>query len=195
MSIYEIFVLAIVLSIDAFIVAFSYGLNRLKKPKQTAFFIAWGTGLFQFLMPLLGAVLTNIAKEIIGSYANYLGGAIFVVLGIKLFWEANKFSDEIKENSTNETSKELSVKELFSISFATSIDAFAAGGSLTLLNAPLVMSAVLIGVVTFSFALVGFFGADFLKNLLSSITKNAPNLLGKFGGIILILIGLKTIFL
>ena len=183
MSYLSVIILAFALSIDACVVSFSYGLNTAKKTIKTPLMIAGGTGLFQFLMPLFGAVLTNIVIVWIQSYSKYIAGIIFIILGIKFFMENSELSGCKTENYNK-----ITLKTLLTISIATSIDAMAAGSSMLLLKAPLVKASVIIGLVTFTFALIGFYIGVFMKKL-------APNLLSKLGGIILVLLGLKTIFL
>ena len=185
MTFVEILFLALILSIDAFVVSFSYGLNTSKRLLNIPIKLAAGTGLFQFLMPLFGAVLTNLVSLWIQNYSKYIAGTIFIILGLKFIIEKMELSDY----KTCESSENIiTVKTLLTISIATSIDAMAAGGSMQLLHAPLVKASVMIGLVTFILAFTGFYAGIFMKKL-------APNLLSKFGGIILILLGLKTIFL
>ena len=83
---------------------------------------------------------------------------------------------------------EISLKTIFLISVATSIDALAAGSSLYLMKAPVLMSSILIGIITFILSLIGFCGGKTLKRI-------APEIICKFAGTILILLGLKSIFL
>ena len=54
MNFIDVFLLALALSADAFVVAFSYGLVIKKKKGKSALKIASATGLGQFVMPVLG---------------------------------------------------------------------------------------------------------------------------------------------
>ena len=185
MSIIEIIFLAIILAADAFIVSFSYGLCNIKNVKKSAILLASGTGFLQFLMPVIGAFFTNLIFGLVQTYAKYLAGTIFIIIGIKMFFEAKQRDEQycVKDEII-----EISVKTVFLISIATSIDALAAGSSLYLMKAPVLLASALIGIITFILSLTGFFGGKFLK-------KIAPEIICKSAGAILILLGLKSIFL
>ena len=185
MSIYEIIFLALILATDAFIVSFSYGICKIKNVKKSALLLALGTGFFQFLMPLIGAFFTNLIFNLIQTYSKYLAGTIFIIIGIKMLFES-KSEDE--QYCTKDVITEISLKTVFIISIATSIDALAAGSSLFLMQVPVFTASVLIGIITFILSLTGFFTGKYFK-------KIAPEIICKFAGAILILLGLKSIFL
>ena len=185
MTIYEIIFLAVILATDAFIVSFSYGLCNIKNVKKSAILLAAGTGFFQFLMPVVGAFLTTLIFGLIQTYAKYLAGTIFIIIGIKMLFESEPDNEQYCKK---DEIIEISLKTVFLISIATSIDALAAGSSLYLMKAPVLLASALIGIITFILSLTGFFGGKFLK-------KIAPNIICKSAGAILILLGLKSIFL
>ena len=182
MSIYEILLLAYVLSIDAFLVSFSYGLCTIDTKKKYSLILAFGTGFSQFFMPVIGAILTSIVYFAIKDYASYLAGVIFVILGIKLYIDAKVDGNE------DEGAKFLTPRLVFIASLATSIDALAAGSSLYLLKVNVLFASSIIGVITFINSLIGFKLGEKIKN-------KAPEFFGKIGGLILILIGIKSIVL
>lgn len=186
MSYFEILFLAVILSIDAFCLSFSYGLSHLKRPVKVSVKIALGTGFSQFIMPLIGAYFTNMIYDYIQNYAKYLAGGIFIALGIKIITEA--LGSNEKQDTDKIFTEDISLPMLFSISVATSIDALAAGTSLYLLKAPVFAAAVTIGLITFINSLTGFYLGKLFKNLASGV-------LNKLGGLILIILGLKSIFL
>ena len=185
MSLLEVIFLALILATDAFVVSFSYGLCNIKQFKKTAMMLALGTGLFQFLMPLIGAFLTNLVFDFINIYAKYIAGIIFITLGVKMLFDAK--SDKTNYCENNEANV-VTLKTVFLISVATSIDALASGSSLFLLKANIFESAIIIGVITFVLSFIGFYAGKFFK-------KNAPDIVCKTAGAFLILLGLKSIFL
>lgn len=184
MSFYEIFILAIILSLDAFIVSFSYSLCETKKLKNVGLAIVLGTSTFQFLMPLLGAYLTRIIYSQIIEISGYLAGIIFIILGIKFYTDSLK----TKNNNCCKIYANFSWKTLLLISIATSIDALAAGCSLYLLKSPILISSIIIGITTLFDSFLGFVLGKKIKNY-------APSFFEKTGGILLILIGIKSIVL
>lgn len=178
MSLIEIILLAVALSIDACVVSFTYGLVLEKNKRLNSMLLAVSTGFFQFAMPILGYYFANLLHKYIESFASYIVFAIFTYLGIKFIKEAT-------EKNKN-TPVCLGGWCLFMIAVATSIDAFAAGVSIRLCEAPLMFSAVLIGAVTFINSLLGFWGGFILK-------KFPPKYLEITAGIILIGLGIKAL--
>ena len=71
---------------------------------------------------------------------------------------------------------------------ATSIDALVSGASLRLLHANLAVATLIIGMTSFIMSLVGFWGGNAIKKLSSKSLEIA-------GGIILILLALKALFI
>lgn len=179
MSYISIIILAFVLSIDAFIVSFSYGLvfkeNKVKNSLNLALF----TGGFQALMPVFGYFLTNSIKSYIISYASIIVFLIFTYLGIRFIIEA--FQKEKEQTLC------LSLKCLFLIGIATSIDAFSAGITLSLFGNRILKPALLIGLVTFVNSIFGFFIGNKIKHLPTKWIEISA-------GVLLILLGIKSFF-
>lgn len=178
MSYFEIFMLALALSVDACAVSFSYGLTLNKKRKLNALLLASFTGFFQGLMPLLGYYLTTLVKSFIQPYANIIIFVIFVWLGARF----------IKESFQEEKSKavSLSITNLLFIGIATSIDAFSAGISLSLYGNKIFKPACLIALITFLNSCLGFKFGGKLKHLPSKWLEITA-------GLILIILGLKAL--
>ena len=179
MSYFEIVLLAFALSIDACIVSFSYGLVYNQQKLKNSLLLAIFTGGFQGVMPLIGYVLTGFVKSFIQPYAKFIVFFIFVYLGIKFIREAFEGDKEKKLC--------LDYKCLLLLGVATSVDAFSAGISLALFGNKILKPAFLITFVTFINSLIGFFVGGKLKHL---PTKG----LEIFAGILLILLGLKSLF-
>ncbi len=179
MSYISIIILAFVLSIDAFIVSFSYGLVFKEDKVKNSLNLALFTGGFQALMPVLGYFLTNSIKSYIISYASLIVFLIFTYLGIRFIIEA--FQKEKEQTLC------LSLKCLLLIGIATSIDAFSAGITLSLFGNRILKPVLLIGVVTFVDSILGFFIGNKIKHL---PTKWIEIL----AGVLLILLGVKSFF-
>ena len=178
MNLIEIILLAIALSIDACIVAFTYGLVIEKQKRLNSLLLAFFTGFFQFFMPILGYYFANILHKYIESFASVIVFAIFTYLGVKF----------IKEAFETQKAKPvcLSISCLFLVAIATSIDAFSSGISLLLCKNEILFPATLIGVITFINALFGFWGGFILK-------KFPAKYLEITGGLILIGLGIKAL--
>jgi putative Mn2+ efflux pump MntP len=179
MSYFSIIILAIVLSIDAFVVSFSYGLIFRTKKLKNSLLLAGTTGFFQFFMPIIGYFFTGFVKTYIDKYAHILIFAIFTYLGIKFIIEAFE-KKEMKIRC-------LDAKCLILAGIATSIDAFSAGISLSLLGNKIFKPAVLTGVVTFVNSILGFYLGEKIKHMPTRILEI-------LAGIVLILMGIKALF-
>ncbi len=179
MSYLSIILLAIALSIDACVVAFSYGLVFNEKRLKNSLLLAFSTGFFQGLMPCLGYFLTGFVKEYIEPYSGFIVFLIFVYLGVKF----------IKEAFDSESEKQLCIdfKCLILIGIATSIDAFSAGISLSLFGNRILKPALLIALITFINTIVGFTIGGKLRHM---PVRN----LEIFGGLVLIFLGIKALF-
>lgn len=178
MSYIEILLLAFALSIDACVVSFSYGLCEEKRKSQNALLLAVTTGMFQGIMPLFGGILANIIKSYIIHPADWISFIIFMYLGISLIREA--YSDKKIEKIC------LSPITLVGIGIATSIDAFSAGIPLVLADSPMIISAILIGVITFINSIAGYSTGIILKRLNSKIIEIT-------GGLALIFLAVKSL--
>ncbi|MCQ2755010.1 MAG: manganese efflux pump MntP family protein [bacterium] len=178
MSHLEIILLALALSVDACVVSFSYGLTFNSNRSKNATLLALFTGGFQGLMPVIGYFLTSFVRSYIEPFSHWIIFGIFTYLGIKFIVEA--FEKDKKKTLC------ISLGCLFMIGIATSIDAFSAGISLSLMGNKILKPALLIALITFINSILGFWLGGKLKHI---PTKG----LEISAGIILILLGLKAL--
>ena len=182
MGIWELALLALSLSMDAFAVSICKGLAMKKTSlKASALCGAWFGG-FQALMPLAGFFLGSMFAGKIEAFDHWVAFGLLAIIGINMLKEA--FSKcECCEN----TDPDLSVKTMFVMAIATSIDALAVGISLAMTgNVDIYLAVALIGIITFAMAALGvkigsIFGSRFEKKA------------QVFGGVMLILLGLKIL--
>ena len=177
MGIWELFVLAVGLSMDAFAVSICKGLSLGKiKWKHMCIAGLWFGG-FQALMPLTGYFLGSLFADIFTKYAHWIAFVLLVFIGGSMIKEA--FGKE-------EVNASMSFQSMLLLAIATSIDALAVGVSFAFLQVKIVPAVSFIGVITF---------------LLSAIGVKIGSIFGdKYrpkaeicGGVILILIGVKTL--
>jgi len=177
----EVLILAAALSMDAFAVSIGLGSKHEKKAISLALMSGIYFGLFQGLMPLLGYLG---GKGILGwveSYAQWIAFLLLLMIGAKMVYES--FAEGIEEDIAIITHR-----VMLMLAIATSIDAMAAGFSLTILDVNPFIACAIIGVTTFCFSWVGVFVG----------TKSGTWLESKaefLGGIILILVGLKILLI
>lgn len=155
--------LAFALSVDAFVVAFSYGLLIKEKRLGNGVKLSLSTGAGQFLMPVLGFLLTGSVHRYIAAWDHWLGFAVFTFLGINVIREGWNHRTE-GEHMPHIAS--LTLPTLLAVSIATSIDALVAGVSIYLASSQcgalptlcaVLLPAFAIGFTTFLCTAAGFF--------------------------------------
>lgn len=181
-SIFEILLIGVGLSMDAFAVAICKGLNMRRVNKTYCFMIALFFGGFQALMPLLGWTLGRQFEKYISAVDHWIAFVLLAFLGGKMVLDARK--EEAEEEVKMDC--KLDIKELLLLSIATSIDALAVGITFAFLNVSILPAITLIGCTTFLLSA----GGVFMGNIFGSKYKSKAELLG---GVILILIGLKIL--
>lgn len=178
MSILELFILAVGLSMDAFAVSVCKGLSLGKiKPKHMCIAGAW-FGVFQALMPLIGYFLGSFFAEMIEKYDHWVAFVLLAIIGGNMIKES--FDKDEKVDSS------MDVKSMLLLAIATSIDALAVGVTFAFLQVQIVPAVSFIGVITFIFSAVGVK----IGSLFGTKYKSKAEL---FGGIVLVLIGIKIL--
>ena len=200
MSIIELLLLAVGLSMDAFAVSIGNGLSMKKVNLKKALPIAVSFGLFQALMPVIGYFLGTAFEAVIKRWDHYIAVVFLGFIGGKMIFDGIQeiIADKKKEKAdgiceqnletpvetTND--KGISLGKLIVQAIATSIDALIVGVSFAALPDVNIWLAVsLIGVITFSISLVGVFAGKKFGELLGSKAE-------VFGGLILVAIGVKV---
>ena len=186
MGFWEIFLTALGLSMDAFAISITNGATLRIMDTRTALKICGAFGLSQAVMPLLGWLAgTNFEKYVTG-FAHWIVFGVLSFIGIKMISEAIKGNTSEKSMPKRVNKGTLNNKILFALAVATSIDALSVGISFAFIKVPIIKAAILIGVVTFIVCLAGI---EIGKKCLLLFKSRAE----LFGGIILVLIGLKVL--
>lgn len=180
MSIVELFILAVGLSMDAFAVSICKGLSLGKiNWKHMAIAGAWFGG-FQALMPLVGYFLGRSFSEFVSNFSHWIAFALLAIIGGNMIKEAlDKGEDEDRNAS-------MKFKAMLLLAIATSIDALAVGVTFAFLDVAIVPAILFIGVVTFVFSAAGIK----IGSLFGTKYKSKAELVG---GIILVLLGIKIL--
>lgn len=183
MSITEIILLGLALSMDAFAVTISNGLAFRDASRVRRFLMPVFFGVFQGVMPVIGFALGSLVSEWVNQYAGLITFVILAFVGGKMIWDA------VRDDGDDEASgSKLTIPVLFFQAIATSIDALAVGVSFAMLSIDIGMAASIIGLTTFLCCIVALF-----------IQKGVGRVLGDkaaiVGGLVLIAIGLKSLFM
>lgn len=180
MSLIELLILAVGLSMDAFAVSVCKGLaTKDVSVKQMGLAGLWFGG-FQAFMPLLGYLLGMAFAKVISSYDHWIAFLLLAFIGGNMIKEA--FFDEEEACTCNS----FGAKTMVVMAIATSIDALAVGVTFAFLNVQIVPAVSFIGIITFLFSFVGVK----LGNLFGTKYEKKAQLAG---GIILIMIGTKIL--
>lgn len=179
----HILLLAFGLSMDATAVAAARGLAvRQIRFKHVALVAAFFGG-FQGLMPLLGWLVGAQVGRAIEAFDHWIVFLVLGGIGAKMLWDARQ-SDQAEPALSEQEA--FHPRVLLMLAIATSIDALAAGFTLQLMHAPLLESALSIGVTT---ALLSALGLFLGHRLGSALGKR----LDVLGGVVLIALGTKTL--
>ena len=81
---FSVFLLALALSVDAFAVAFSYGLVIKKDVASSAAKLGAATGAGQFVMPLLGWLATDSVHRYVEAFDHWIAFVVFLLLGLNV---------------------------------------------------------------------------------------------------------------
>ena len=184
MTLLEIFLVGIGLSMDAFAVAICKGLAMPTINKKQTLLIAAYFGVFQALMPLTGWLLGSQFARHVTKMAPWIAFVLLAWIGGSMIRESLSKKEEDEEPEP----VELRHKELFMLAIATSIDALAVGVSFSMveLAIPIGAAAALIGCTTFAISV----GGVFVGHIFGARYKNRAEFVG---GAILILIGVKIL--
>ena len=179
MSLWELFVIAVGLSMDAFAVYNCKGLYvRRLKPKHVLIAGLYFGG-FQALMPLLGYFLGKQFQSLITSADHWIAFILLGLIGFNMIREARNGDEENLNDS-------MGVKAMLPLAVATSIDALAVGITFAFLQVQIAPAVSFIGVTTFLLSAAGVK----IGNVFGMKYKAKAEL---FGGIVLILMGLKIL--
>ena len=178
MSLFEILMIGVGLSMDAFAVSLSKGICLKEMRWRYALSCGIWFGLFQALMPSIGYFAGSRFHDQIERYDHWIAFALLALIGVNM----------IRESFGKEEPKDdgFGFLQMLLLAVATSIDALAVGLSFAALSTPLFPAVLLIGCTTFLF---GFFGVWF-GHLSGTRFRSRAEILG---GLILIVIGIRIL--
>ena len=178
MSTVEILLIGIGLSMDAFAVAICKGLGMRRINYRHTFIIALFFGGFQALMPFLGWLLGSRFAQYITRYDHWIAFVLLALIGANMVKESFAGDEQLDDD--------YSAKAMLPLAIATSIDAFAVGVSFAAMQVDILPAAGLIGIITCLLSAVGVKVGALFGDKYRAPTE-------RIGGIVLILIGIKTL--
>lgn len=178
MSLIEIFILAIGLSMDAFAVSICKGLSVKKLKPKHCLIAGLYFGGFQAGMPLIGYFLGKQFEWLITSIDHWIAFVLLSLIGLNMIKESFEKDEELNDS--------FSFKTMLPLAIATSIDALAVGITFACLKVQIAPAVTLIGVTTF---VISTFGVK-IGNIFGTKFKSKAEFIG---GTVLILIGIKIL--
>lgn len=179
-----ILLLALGLAMDAMAVAAARGLAAPRILLRHVLLVAALFGGAQVVMPLLGWLVGMHVGPLFAAWDHWVAFVLLGGIGAKMLWEARSGAQE--EAAAEPVGDPFGLKLLAVLAIATSVDAFAAGLTLPMLGAPMVLSLVTIGVTTALLSGLGVYAGRRFGALLG-------RRLDAFGGVVLIGLGFKVL--
>ncbi|MBE5922163.1 MAG: manganese efflux pump [Lachnospiraceae bacterium] len=179
MDLVELFLIAVGLSMDAFAVSVCKGLSLGKINWKHMGIAGLWFGGFQALMPAIGYFFGSFFTEFITSFSHWIAFALLLLIGGNMVKESLDREHEHVDPS-------MTVKSMFVMAIATSIDALAVGVSFAFMQVQIVWAVLFIGSVTFLLSAIGV--------KVGSIFGDKYKSKAEFiGGVVLVVIGVKIL--
>lgn len=179
MGLWELFVIALGLSMDAFAVSICKGLSVRRCTVRHMLICGLYFGLFQGAMPLIGYLLGSQFESLVTAIAPYIAFVLLAIIGFNMIRESRGGDEEAVDD-------DFSVKAMVPLAIATSIDALVVGISFAFLQVSIVPAISFIAVTTFVCCVIGVK----VGSIFGSRYKSGAEF---FGGLVLILMGLKIL--
>ncbi|MBZ9634533.1 manganese efflux pump MntP family protein [Clostridium sp. FP1] len=188
MSLLELFVIAVGLSMDAFSVAICKGLSMKKISIRKAGIVSFYFGTFQSGMPLIGYYLGIQFQDKITFIDHWIAFVLLGFIGIKMIVDSRKSKCQIAVESLADADRDdsLDFKNMSVLAIATSIDALAVGVTFAFLKVNIALAVSFIGIVTFTLSMIGVR----IGNVFGAVYKSKAEF---GGGLILIIMGTKLL--
>lgn len=179
MGLWELAVIAVGLSMDAFAVSICKGLSTKTLRVRHAAVTGAYFGVFQALMPLAGYLLGINFRTAITQVDHWIAFVLLALIGGHMVRESRGGEDEVLDASFGPAA-------MLPLAVATSIDALAVGVTFAFLQVDIVSAVLFIGGTTFALSCAGVW----IGHVFGAKYKARAEL---FGGVVLILMGLKIL--
>lgn len=179
MNMFNLFLIAVGLSMDAFAVSICKGLAIKQINIKKAIIVGLWFGSFQAVMPLIGYLLGSQFDNRIKTIDHWIAFILLGFIGASMIKEALSQTEESADDS-------LDFKTMSLLAIATSIDALTVGVTFAFLDVSIIPAVCFIGSITFTLSSVGVK----IGNVFGTKYKNKAELTG---GIILIGMGIKIL--
>lgn len=179
MTIWDVLLIGVGLSMDAFAVSICKGLATRGFQVKKALSCGVWFGGFQFFMPVLGYALGSTVSGYITRFSGIVAFVLLALIGGNMIRES-------RQAACDSSGTDTSIRTMAALAVATSIDALAVGVSFAGYQMPVMKASGIIGLTTFCIAILGFQIGVVFGDLYQQKAEFA-------GGLILVLIGIKLL--
>lgn len=176
----EIILLAIGVAMDAFAASICIGIPLKKVAPKHAMLTAIWFGGFQALLPLIGYYLGASFSDFVSSIDHWIAFLLLGIIGV------NMLRESFQKDECSCGMPDFSVRTMFPVALATSIDAMAVGVSLLFTDANIWEAVLAIGIITAMFSGAGVYIGNMFGNRYKSKAEMT-------GGLILVVMGVKIL--
>lgn len=186
MSITESFIMALALSVDAFVCSVLYSKCNFAPgvKMKLACVLGCAFGLFQFLMPVIGFFAGAAVVAYISSFDHYVAFLLLAFVSVKMFKDALS-----KQDADEDVCARISYLTILMLAIATSIDALALGVSVGLLYDTIFGFAAIVGVTCFAISFAGSMAGQALGKI-----RSLDRTLNLAGAAVLMGIGIRVLY-
>ena len=181
MPLYEVILLALSLAADSFAVSVAVGSSGATRGNRSMLRLSFHFGLFQCMMPILGWLAGLSIAHYVQAIDHWIVFGLLLWVAVRMIRSAHSDDERAMRQDPSRGIM------LVILSVATSLDAFAIGLSLALLQISIWYPSVVIGVVTGTLSLVGIL-------LGRRFTRKFGRRAAELGGVLLILLGIRILF-
>ncbi|NLK39815.1 MAG: manganese efflux pump [Clostridiales bacterium] len=189
LSLTELIIMVVALSMDAFAVSICEGLSLCKYDFKRGMITGLFFGAFQAGMPLIGYIVGARFSDKVTQYDHWLAFILLVFLGVRMVRESFDKKCPAERPASCEISPKnppFSLSKMLMMSLATSIDALAVGITFAFSTVKIIPAVSLIGFITFVICVAGVK----IGNIFGTKYKSTAE---RIGGIVLVGIGAKIL--
>ena len=144
--------LGLLIGLDNF--RFGIGLGTLELGNKRRWLLALSFGLFEMTMPLIGMLIGQFVAGAFGEFFDWAGPILFFGCGVLVLWGMWRSKD--MQSWLSRTSW------LFILPLLLSIDNLFAGGVIATTDYPLILAALILGLLSATLSFVGLFLGDII---------------------------------
>jgi putative Mn2+ efflux pump MntP len=175
-----VLIVALALAMDVFAVSLGAATSGHASTARPVFRLSFHFGLFQGLMTVIGWLAGSAVAPLIAAMDHWLAMVLLTIVGLRMI--RSGWIGEAKAAGPDPSRGGM----LVMLSLATSVDALAVGLSLAMLQAGVLQSAVVIGLVSSGLSVLGVVIGNRLGQRFGGVMEIV-------GGLILIGIGLRVV--